>query len=135
MTTGPGVPVSADGASGGPRRPELITPWHLNKLALVYPRQSTPEQVRENTGSTAEQRELADLARQWGWPEDRIVILDADLGKSGRSTTNRTDFQKMVGLIYAWEVGAVFARDLQRLGRDAANLLDFRKLLACRRSR
>src|SRR5437867_5839523 len=38
----------------------------------------------------------------------------------------------MVGLIYAGEAAIVFARDLQRLGRDAANLLDFRKLLASR---
>jgi DNA invertase Pin-like site-specific DNA recombinase len=130
VTSGAGPSAHVDGVSGRPRRPEMITPGHFEKLALVYPRQSSAAQVRDNTGSTAEQLELADLAREWGWSDDRILILDEDLGKSGESTAARGDFKRMVNLITAGDVGIVLARDLTRIGRDAAHLLDFRKLLA-----
>jgi len=41
--------------------PGLIRPEHLQRLAVVYLRQSTPGQVQKHTGSTAAQRDLAML--------------------------------------------------------------------------
>ncbi len=77
-------------------RPEQIRASHLEKLAIVYTRQSTAFQVREHSGSTAAQLELADLPRQWGWPGSRILVIDDDLGLSGTSAKNRPGFQKML---------------------------------------
>jgi DNA invertase Pin-like site-specific DNA recombinase len=99
-------------------RPPEIRGEHLAKLALVYVRQSSPEQVRDNTGSTAAQMALAALPRQWGWPDSRIKIVDGDLGQSGSSMLNRTAFQEMLDLIDRKQVGLVAVRDVSRLSRD-----------------
>ena len=71
----------------------LITPDHLRRLAVVYLRQSTEQQVRDNTGSTEFQRSLADVARSYGWPDSQIEIIDEDLGRSGSSSELRTGWQ------------------------------------------
>jgi hypothetical protein len=62
-----------------------ITAAHRAKLAVVYVRQSTPQQVAENRESLARQYALADHARSLGWPPGRVVVIDEDLGLSGRS--------------------------------------------------
>ena len=58
---------------------------HLEKLAVVYIRQSSPQQVLENRESTARQYAFAEHAVALGWPRDRVLIIDEDLGKSGRT--------------------------------------------------
>ncbi len=60
-----------------------ITPEHLRKNAYLYIRQSTLHQVLENTESTRRQYELRQRAVALGWPEERIVVIDSDLGQSG----------------------------------------------------
>jgi DNA invertase Pin-like site-specific DNA recombinase len=99
-----------------------ITPDHLTRLAVVYIRQSTEKQIRENTGSTEFQRSLADVARSYGWPDSQIEIIDEDLGKSGSSTEGRTGWERMQEMIEADRVGAVFAANISRLSRQ---VLDF----------
>src|SRR5215469_18575988 len=103
----------------------LIAPEHLRRKAVVYVRQSSLEQVRENTGSTAFQRNQTDLARAYGWTEDRIEVIDEDLGKSGSSVDGRTGWQRMLDMIAANAVGAVFAVNISRLSRQ---LIDFETL-------
>ena len=103
----------------------LITPDHLRRKALIYLRQSTPEQVRENTGSTDFQRSQRDLARAYGWPDHLIEVIDEDLGKSGSSTAGRTGWQDMLDQIAGNGVGAVFAANVSRLSRK---LIDFETL-------
>ncbi len=107
----PDLPASA-------QRPPQIRASHHGKLALVYTRQSTAVQVREHSGSTADQRALADLPHQWGWPDTRIRVIDEDLGLSGTSAENRTGFQKMLELMDRGEVGVVVVRDVSRISRD-----------------
>ena len=60
-----------------------ITASHLSRLAIVYLRQSTPGQVEHNRESTDRQYALAAKARDLGWPEESVVIIDEDLGLSG----------------------------------------------------
>ena len=60
-----------------------IRPDHLDRLALIYVRQSTPLQVREHTGSAARQYDLAGRARDLGWPPEHIQVIDQDQGRSG----------------------------------------------------
>ena len=62
-----------------PRSPKL-KPWHLDRGAIVYVRQSTPQQVVEHRESTARQYALADRAVGLGWVRDRVTTIDDDLG-------------------------------------------------------
>jgi DNA invertase Pin-like site-specific DNA recombinase len=105
----------------GSVRPDGVRPHHLQKLAIVYIRQSTFEQVRHNTGSTAVQLDLAELPRRWGWPESRIRVIDEDLGLSGTSVEGRDGFKDLIRLIKTGQVGIVFVRDVSRLSRDNAD--------------
>ena len=70
-------------APAGLFRAPKIQPWHLDRLAVVYVRQSTPQQVAENQESTDRQYALANRAIELGWPPDRILVIDDDQGKSG----------------------------------------------------
>lgn len=61
-----------------------ITAPHRGRLALVYVRQSSPVQVREHAESTGRQYGLAETAIELGWAPGGVVVVDADLGISGR---------------------------------------------------
>src|SRR4051794_20729310 len=73
----------------------LITPKHLRRLAVIYIRQSSETQVRQNTGSTEYQRSLAAVAQSYGWPDSQIVVLDEDLGRSGSTTQGRNGWERL----------------------------------------
>ena len=64
------------------RNDTKITPAHLARNAYIYIRQSTEHQVRENLESQQRQYELVDLAQQYNWSEDCIIVIDDDLGRS-----------------------------------------------------
>jgi len=87
-------------------RPLNITAAHLERRALIYLRQSSGFQVEHHTGSTARQYQLQNLAADWGWAADRIVVIDDDLGVSGTGTRLRTGFRDMLALITSGQVGA-----------------------------
>lgn len=103
-------------------RSQKITPAHLERKAVVYIRQSTTKQVRLNTESQRNQRALVERAEILGWPKERIVVLDADLGQSGTSTSGRDDFTTLtadvalghVGIIFGWEAGLLKSRRRKR---------------------
>ena len=61
-----------------------ITSLHLERLAVVYLRQSTPAQVRLNVRSTERQYAIAGEAARFGWESERIVVVDGDLGVGPR---------------------------------------------------
>ena len=114
-----------DEVASSPRQVRLE---HLAKLAVIYIRQSTMEQVRDNSGSTADQRALADRARAWGWPECRVRVIDADLGVSGTSAGQRPGFHEMLDLIERDQVGIVLVRDISRISRDPLDTARFLKV-------
>jgi DNA invertase Pin-like site-specific DNA recombinase len=68
---------------------QKIRPDHLDRLALIYVRQSTLFQVRENTGSTTRQYDLVKRAQDLGWTPARIQVVDQDQGQSGASSVGR----------------------------------------------
>src|SRR5215831_17286987 len=82
-----------------------ITPSHLSRQAIVYLRQSSPAQVENNRESTERQYALATKACELGWPKDRIVIIDEDLGLSGSGSVAR------VGLVLGLEVSRLARND------------------------
>ena len=99
-----------------------IRPSHLGRAALIYVRQSTIAQVRNNTESTTRQYGLAAQAAQLGWPDPAIEVIDADLGISGRHASNRQGFKDLMGRVCLGEVGAVFGLEVSRLARSSADL-------------
>jgi len=60
------------------------------RLAAIYIRQSTLQQVRENRASTEGQYALAERAVQLGWEKEKVRLYDGDLGVSGSLGTTRT---------------------------------------------
>jgi DNA invertase Pin-like site-specific DNA recombinase len=104
------------------RGTEKITTGHRERTALVYVRQSSLAQVRDNTESTARQYALAEEAVRLGWPRSAVEVIDADLGLSGRSAERRSGFKDLVGRVCVGEVGAVFGLEVSRLARSSADL-------------
>ena len=92
---------------------------HLEKLAVVYIRQSSPQQVLENRESTARQYAFAEHAVALGWPRDRVLIIDEDLGKSGRTAEGRSGFQRLVTEVTLHHVGLVLGLEMSRLARSS----------------
>jgi excisionase family DNA binding protein len=99
-----------------------ITREHLERLAVIYVRQSTLAQVRDHGESTLRQYALVDDAERFGWPAERVVVIDADLGVSGRGGSARAGFKELVGRVCCGEVGAVFGLEVSRLARSSADL-------------
>ncbi len=114
-----------------------LKPWHLDRTALVYIRQSTPQQVLEHQESTARQYGLADRAVALGWSAAQVCVIDDDLGKSGQSIEGRPGFQRLLAEVALDRVGLVLGLEMSRLARsckDWHQLLElcarFRVLLA-----
>ena len=105
---------------------EPIQETHRQKLACIYLRQSTLKQVRQHQESTERQYALREKALQLGWPPERILILDRDLGISGTQMANRPDFQRLMAEVSLQKVGAVFALEASRLSRSD---LDWHRLV------
>jgi DNA invertase Pin-like site-specific DNA recombinase len=104
------------------RGAEKITAGHRERIAIVYIRQSSLAQVRDNTESTARQYALADEAVRLGWARQAVEVIDADLGLSGRSADRRPGFKDLVGRVCVGEVGAIFGLEVSRLARSSADL-------------
>jgi Resolvase, N terminal domain len=106
--------------------PNKIRATHLDRTAIVYVRQSSPAQVRDNPESRARQYALVEEAAQLGWPASKIEVIDADLGISGRSAERRSGFREVVSRVCLGEVGAILGLEVSRLARSNA---DFARLL------
>src|SRR6266576_292192 len=95
-----------------------VTPAHRAKLAYMYVRQSTAGQVRQHQESTELQYRLVDRAALFGWPKERIEVIDDDLGKSGASSEGRGGFQRLIAEIGLGKAGLVLSLDASRLARN-----------------
>ena len=98
-----------------------VTPQHLEKTAYIYVRQSSMGQVRHHRESTERQYAFRNKAATLGWPASRIQVLDGDLGRSGTSMVDRTDFKTIVADVSLGKAGAVFALEASRLARSNAD--------------
>src|SRR5271156_7093867 len=86
-------------------RPGLITDWHLGLLAIVYIRQSSPQQILDHRESRERQYALVNYAIALGWPRDRILIIDDDQGLSGKTAENRSGFHRILAEVTMEHVG------------------------------
>lgn len=97
---------------------ERVTTAHRAKLAYVYVRQSSLNQVKLHQESTALQYQLVDRAIALGWPHGRVQVIDEDLGKSGAGSVERRGFQKLIAEIGLGNAGLVVSLDASRLARN-----------------
>jgi DNA invertase Pin-like site-specific DNA recombinase len=97
---------------------ELVTTAHRAKLAYVYVRQSSLNQVKHHQESTQLQYRLVDRAIALGWPHGRVHVIDDDLGKSGADSAERHGFQKLMAEIGLGNAGLVVSLDASRLARN-----------------
>ena len=65
-------------------------------------------------------------AALFGWPKERIEVIDDDLGKSGTSSDSRGGFQRLIAEIGLGKAGLVLSLDASRLAR---NIHDWHQLL------
>src|ERR1700686_1362574 len=93
-----------------------IKPEHLARKAIVYLRQSSERQVRQNKESQQLQYAMAERVRALGWKQ--VEIINSDLGSSaGIASAQREGFERVLSLVALGEVGIVGSRELSRLSR------------------
>jgi DNA invertase Pin-like site-specific DNA recombinase len=112
---------------------EAIQPTHLERLALVYVRQSSPHQVLANQESLKLQYDLQHRAAAAGWDPARVRVIDSDLGRTGRTAEGRRGFQEVVSLVNQERVGILFAYDVTRLARNCTDWYQLLDLCGYRR--
>jgi len=110
---------------------------HRDRLAIVYIRQSSLQQVQHHSESTKLQYALSDKVQKLGWSKEQLLIIDEDLGLSGASAQGRPGFQKLVTEVTLDHVGIIVGIEISRLARsckDWYQLLEvcslFRTLIA-----
>jgi DNA invertase Pin-like site-specific DNA recombinase len=113
---------------------DLITPTHLARHAVVYIRQSSPQQVISHQESLRLQYDLRQRAADCGWPDSSIDIIDNDLGLTARTTQGRAGFAELVSRVTLGDVGIIFSYDVSRLSRNCSDwyqLLDLCSFRHC----
>ena len=111
----------------------LLPAGVLQRKAVVYVRQSTPQQVQLNLESQRRQYELVEVARRRGFTN--IEVIDDDLGRTASGAVERPGFDRLVAALCAGQVGAVLCLDASRLarnGRDWHHLLELCGLVEAR---
>jgi DNA invertase Pin-like site-specific DNA recombinase len=98
-----------------------ITAGHLARQAIVYLRQSSAAQVEHNRESTDRQYALAAKARDLGWPDDRVIVIDEDLGLSASGSVTRSGFARLTAEVALARVGLVLGLEVSRLARNNAD--------------
>ena len=97
---------------------DKITNEQLKRLAIVYVRQSTQQQVLEHRESTERQYALADRAVALGWPTAAVEVIDEDQGRSGSSAEGRHGFQRLLAEVSSDRVGIILGLEMSRLARS-----------------
>src|SRR4029077_18851894 len=103
-----------------------LTAEHWEREAIVYIRQSTPNQVRHHLEGQRLQYALRDRARQLGF--QHVTVIDDDLGRSALGLADRRGFDQLVRAVCTGSVGAILCLEASRLarnGREWQGLIEF----------
>src|SRR5262245_43435734 len=112
---------------------ELITPFHLERQALIYIRQSSPHQVLTNQESRRLQYALRQRALECGWQADAIEVIDADQSRTARTTQGREGFKEIAARVTLDQVGIIFSYDVTRMARNCTDWYQVLDLCGFRR--
>lgn len=91
---------------------------HLQRLAVVYVRQSDPQQVLHHRESTELQYNLVQRAVELGWPRERVLVIDEDQGHTAQTAEGRIGFQRLLAEVGLDHVGLVLGFQMSRLARS-----------------
>ena len=119
-------------SSQAPAMAEKVRSRHRDRLAVVYIRQSTLQQVERHQESTRLQYGLVDRARHLGWARERVLVIDEDLGRSGASAEGRPGFQRLVAEVGLGRVGLVLGVEMSRLARSCRDWHQLLEICALR---
>src|SRR5437667_8080369 len=100
---------------------ELITPQHRARKALIYVRQSTPQQALSHQESLRLQYALEQRAVSLGWRPEDVVVVDADVGLTASSAEDRAGFKEVVAQVTLGQVGILLSYDVTRLARNCSD--------------
>jgi DNA invertase Pin-like site-specific DNA recombinase len=100
---------------------DLVTVRHLCRKAVIYIRQSTPHQVISNQESLQLQYALHQRARELGWDDANIEVIDTDLGLSGAAAEHRPGFKDLIARVTLGEVGIILSLEVTRLARNCTD--------------
>lgn len=100
---------------------ELITPRHLARKAIIYIRQSSPQQVLSNQESLRLQYALEQRAVSLGWRPEDVQVIDTDLGLTATSAQHREGFKELLAQVTLGEVGIILSFDVTRLARNCSD--------------
>jgi DNA invertase Pin-like site-specific DNA recombinase len=98
-----------------------IRPGHLSRQAVVYVRQSSPHQVRNNRESSSRQYALVERAKALGWAGQSVEVIDEDQARSATGAAHRQGFKTLLAEIGSGQVGVVLALEASRLARSSAD--------------
>ena len=107
-----------------------IVNHHQERLAIVYVRQSDPQQVRRHRESTDLQYQLVKLAKHLGWSQDRVEVIDDDLGVTGKHIEGRLGFQRLMTEVGLDHVGIIIGIEMSRLARSCKDWYQLLELCA-----
>ena len=99
---------------------QMVTASHLSRDAYLYVRQSSLRQVFEHRESTRRQYALRERAVALGWPTERVVVIDSDLGLSG-ADSDREGFKRLVADVGMGRAGIVLGLEVSRLARNSTD--------------
>lgn len=100
---------------------ELVTPQHLQLKAIIYIRQSSPHQMLSNQESLKLQYALRQRAIDLGWLDEKIEIIDSDLGTTAAAAEHRTGFKELIAQVTLGQVGIILSYDVTRLSRNCSD--------------
>ena len=103
------------------RSSELVTSQHLARKAVIYVRQSTPNQVLTNRESLGLQYALEKRATGLGWRADDVEVIDSDLGFTASEASNREGFKELTARVTLGRVGIILSSEVTRLSRNCSD--------------
>ena len=112
---------SAERRDGVPAASSKITPRHLERLGIVYVRQSHYMQSINHPESTRVQYSLTDHAVALGWPRERVLVIDEDQAHTATTTEGRLGFQRLVAEVGLGHVGIIVGFQMSRLARSCSD--------------
>lgn len=98
-----------------------IQAGHLERQAVVYVRQSSPQQVLRNRESGLNQRALRERLIELGWPKNRVSVIDEDQGLSGKYSAGRDGFQNLAADVALGKIGIIMGYEASRVARNCAD--------------
>ena len=106
---------------------------HVRRFCVADPlprRQSTSAQLRDHKESTQRQYQLVHRLESLGWPSERIVVIDDDLGISGSGSQHRPGFQRLLTMVTQQKVAIVLGLEMSRLARNSKDWHDLFEVCA-----